>query len=163
MKKLAIIRSDTGIHKCPFGLSIKNGCLHAGESVLKMTPLDSVDSDSKDFQLQHNVAVYALYGEGRCIYADQEIVSVEVVNCDYGDSGAGTQSIAIEPTPTFPSSTGAFAFTNYSAFPLETYWEEHRSMTSDPRIYGYASLDSRKTLEKQVNSLLDKIAEQENE
>ena len=161
MKKLAIIRSDSSPHKCPFGLSIKNGCANAGNSVLKMTPLDRVDDDEQEFQLQHNIAVYALNGEGKCLYADQMIDEKDVVNCDFGDGAAGIESTSVVPAKTVPITAASFALTNYSAIPLNSYWEEHMGVNTGSNIYGYASLDDRKALKKQVNSLLKEIVEQE--
>ena len=150
MKKLAIIRTDSGIHKCPFGLGVNKACKNAGNSVEKMTPLEKVSSEERKFQIEHNVAVYMLYGEGRCIYADQIITGNKVVNCDYGDVAAGmhSSSVRINQIPAAPAYLGYAGLSVYHSYPFNEYWENLSNTTGPERLYGFASSESTENLEE---------------
>ena len=103
MKKLAIIRTNDGIHKCPYGLSVGVACRNVGSAIERMEPLEAVTVDTRDIQKQHNVAVYVLYGDKtRCKFSDQISVTRNIVHCDFGDTGQGIKDFPMFPSPTYP-------------------------------------------------------------
>ena len=142
MKKLAIIRSPDGPHQCPFGLSVKISCKNAGDSVLRMEVLDNVDADDRDLQKEHNIAVYALHGNGRCVFADKIAENADVVHCDYGEPGAGIRDTAMDPIQIYPRMFGAMGIHGYYSYPLASYWDNPGNANLFDGIYGYANSET---------------------
>jgi hypothetical protein len=120
LKKLAVVRSAT-THACPFGLSIDVACKNAGSSVLQMKAIDGVEPERVKLQQEHNIAVYSMAGEGRCLYADK-IMPNHVVNCDWGDSGAGIRDFPLPTSPGYPRAWGSVGLTGYYSLPMSDYW-----------------------------------------
>jgi len=141
LKKLAIIRTPDGVNRCPFGLGIQVACRNAGDSVLRMEALDTVEPESRDVQKQHNVAVYALYGQGRCVFADKLAENGKVVHCDYGEPGAGISDSAMDAIQVYPRMFGAMGIHGYYSYPLASYWDNPGNANLFDGIYGYASQD----------------------
>jgi hypothetical protein len=139
LKKLAIIRTQDGVHRCPFGLSIQTACRNAGNSVLRMEALDNVEADDRDLQLEHNVAAYALHGAGRCIFADKLAENGRVVHCDYGEPGAGMRDSPMDAIQVYPRMFGAMGIHGYYSYPLASYWDNPGNANLFDGIYGYAS------------------------
>ena len=139
MKKLAIIRTQDGIHRCPFGLGIQTACKNAGDSVLRMEALDNVDSEDRDLQQEHNVAAYALHGSGRCIFADKLADNGKVVHCDYGEPGSGMRDFPMDAIQVYPRMFGAMGIHGYYSYPLASYWDNPGNANLFDGIYGYAS------------------------
>lgn len=139
MKKLAIIRTQDGVHRCPFGLSIQTACKNAGDSVLRMEELDKVDSDDREIQLEHNVAAYAMHGAGRCIFADKLADNGKVVHCDYGEPGSGMRDFPMDAIQVYPRMFGAMGIHGYYSYPLASYWDNPGNANLFDGIYGYAS------------------------
>lgn len=142
LKKLAIIRTPEGIHRCPFGLSIPVACKNAGNSVLRMEALNNVDKSEEDIQKEHNVAVYALYGQGRCVFADKIADNGKAVHCDFGEPGAGMRDTAMDPIQVYPRMFGAMGIHGYYSYPLASYWDNPGNANLFDGIYGYASENS---------------------
>jgi hypothetical protein len=139
LKKLAIIRTQDGIHRCPFGLGIQTACKNAGDSVLRMEALDNVDSEDRDLQQEHNVAAYALHGSGRCIFADKLADNGKVVHCDYGEPGSGMRDFPMDAIQVYPRMFGAMGIHGYYSYPLASYWDNPGNANLFDGIYGYAS------------------------
>lgn len=133
MKKLAVIRSVT-THQCPFGLSIDLACKNAGQSVLQMRAIDDVEPERKKLQKEHNIAVYSMNGDGRCLYADK-ILPNHVVNCDYGDSGAGIRDFPMPTSQGYPRAWGSVGLSGYYSFPMSDYWDNPQSIQTFNNIY----------------------------
>lgn len=133
MKKLAVIRSEM-VRKCPFGLSIDLACKNAGDSVLRMQALDTVAPEREKLQKEHNVSVYSMYGEGRCVYADK-LLPHKSVHCDYGDSGAGIRDAPMPTEQGYPRVWGAVGLTGYYSYPLAEYWDNPQSVQVFRGIY----------------------------
>lgn len=162
MKKLAVIRTDSGIHRCPFGLGISRACKNAGDSVDKMVPLDKVEKADREFQTEHNIAVYMLYGNGRCKYADQIAENGRVVNCDFGDNAAGIGSVTIDNVPSTPAYIGYAGLSVYHSYPFGEYWEQQGNVVGPERLYGFASIESTENdaLESHIENLIDMITQE---
>lgn len=141
LKKLAIIRTPDGVHRCPFGLSIQVACKNAGDSVLRMEVISKVDSEDRDIQKEHNVAAYALHGQGRCVFADKIADNGKAVHCDYGEAGAGVRDSAMDPIQVYPRMFGAMGIHGYYSYPLASYWDNPGNANLFDGIYGYASQD----------------------
>jgi len=142
LKKLAIIRTPEGIHSCPFGLSIPVACKNAGDSVLRMEATDKVEKQERELQKEHNVAVYALYGQGRCVFADKIAENGKAVHCDFGEPGAGMRDTAMDPIQVYPRMFGAMGIHGYYSYPLASYWDNPGNANLFDGIYGYASESS---------------------
>jgi hypothetical protein len=162
MKKLAVIRTESGIHQCPYGLGITKACKNAGDSVDKMVPLEKVAPDQAEFQTEHNIAVYMLHGKGKCKFADQISDSNSVVNCDWGDSAEGVGSVSINSIPATPPYVGYAGLSVYQSYPFGEYWDQLANITGPERLNGYASLESTENdaLERQIENLIQKITEE---
>lgn len=162
MKKLAVIRTDSGIHHCPFGLGISKACRNAGDSIEKMIPLEKVPAEDREFQTEHNIAVYMLYGEGKCRYADQIADNGRVVNCDWGDNAAGMGSIPVDTIPSSPGYVGYAGLSAYHSYPFGEYWDNQGAVVGPERLYGFAASESTENdaLERQIENLIYKITEE---
>lgn len=139
MKKLAIIRTQEGVHRCPFGLSIQTACKNAGDSVLRMETLDNVGAEDRDLQQEHNVAAYALHGSGRCVFADKISDNGRAVHCDYGEPGSGMRDFPMDAIQVYPRMFGAMGIHGYYSYPLASYWDNPGNANLFDGIYGYAS------------------------
>ena len=142
MKKLAVIRSSNGT-QCPYGLSVDLACKNAGDSVLQMEPLERVGPERQQLQREHNIAVYSMYGNGRCRFADK-LLANKSVHCDFGEGGAG-----IRDTPMFVfmnsprvyqgAMAGASGSVGYHSWPLGSYLDGSESANVFPNVYTYAA------------------------
>jgi hypothetical protein len=93
--KLAVIRSDTEA-RCPFGLSIPDGCSKVGPAIRQMAPLDTLGEDASDEEkaeitaANNDVFMWLASGE-RCPYAAKLFEDKDVVECSWAaEEGEGS-------------------------------------------------------------------------
>jgi len=130
MKKFSWIRSDIdkGDGKCPFGLPIIEACHHAGDSITHMCPLESISKDKRGAVEKANKRVYIYYKtDNRCLYASDIMDDQKVVNCDFGDTGAGMKSPTFSGSPLYPQSFSGLGLSGLYAFPLGFYSDNDAS------------------------------------
>jgi len=147
VKKCAFIRSDKSGKKCPFGLPIIDSCLHAGDSVSHMCPLDFVEDDRRKGQVEKaNQRVYIYYKTGtRCLYAASVIKDKNAVNCDFGDTAAGlSMDKALSGSPLYAQTFGGVGLDGLYAFPLGFYNDNNESRNL---FQGLFSLVGKKNME----------------
>ena len=120
-KKLAMIRQQDA-NECPFGLPIALACKNAGDTVLKMQPLEDVPSEQRKRYKGANRRAYRHHQDGkRCIYADKIIEGKDIVNCDFGDFGEGIRDHPIRPSPYYPRVFNGIAQTGLYVYPVGSY------------------------------------------
>ena len=99
LNKESAIRG-TGVRECPFGLPVLGGCKNAGSLVKNMTLLEDLPTKEKAKFRKANQRVFVFSQQGeRCVFADKITESKDVVNCDWGDNGAGLQDFPMRPNP----------------------------------------------------------------
>ncbi len=123
MKKCGFIKKD----KCPFGLPITEACKNAGDSVLRMVPLDSIEESAVAKFEKANKRVYIYHKScDKCIYAVNIIESKGSVNCNFEDTAQGAgMSASFEGSPMYAQS-----FSNLQglyAHPLGYYADNNAS------------------------------------
>lgn len=141
MKKDSFIRSDVkGLRVCPFGLPITKACLNAGNSVSHMCPLKSVPEEKQDEVKKANSRVYVYYKTGdRCMYAANVMKNQDVVNCDFGDTGAGMHTPAFSGSPLYAQNFSGYGLGSLYAYPMGYYAD---NMSARNLFFGLFSLVS---------------------
>lgn len=128
MKKCAYIRGNDLDEKCPFGLSIPEGCKCAGESIERLCPLESVEESDdrmpikRDAITKMNKKVFFYTQSGQsCKYNRGVIKQKEKVNCDYGDTAEGLEVPPLEGSPFYPRIQSGADFTGLYSAPITFY------------------------------------------
>lgn len=126
--KLAVIRDDD-LRGCPFGLPVTEACVHAGDSVHRMAPVDVVKDDDKQKRLKKaNMVVYAHHKTGkRCPYADKVLPEHDKVDCDFGDTGQGQRSVPYRGSPLYPQTFQGIGLDGLYGYPLGFYADNNES------------------------------------
>jgi len=129
--KLAVIR-DPKDRVCPFGLFVPDACKCAGEKVLQMTPLLTLDDTAKsnDIQLEKDPETIKeavksnrsilMWDDARpapCVFCNAVFDEKQKVECSFGDKAAG---MGHADFMSFPSYTQYFSM-GYSAVPVGFY------------------------------------------
>ncbi len=153
IKKLAVIRND-GHRQCPFGLPIALSCKNAGDSVERMAPLDTVETEAREKFADANKKVYLHHATGeRCIYADKIMDSTSMVHCDWGEGGQGLHDSPMRPSPYYTRVFNGLAnnlgmgIPGMAAYPLHAYWENMEAQqlfSSMLTMYADADFDIKK-------------------
>jgi hypothetical protein len=113
---------------CPFGLPISESCKNAGNSAMHMCPLESISPNKQDRVMRANGRVYLYYKTGdRCVYAANIIDDKNVVNCDFGDTGAGLNVPAMSGSPLYAQTFAGIGLDGLYAFPLGFYADNNES------------------------------------
>lgn len=121
MKKCSWIRTEEE-KKCPFGLPIISACKNAGNSVMNMCPLETVNNEKYENIIKANKRIYIYYKtDNRCLYASNIIEKHNAVNCDFGDTAAGMPSPAFEGSPMYVQTFTGIGLNGFYAFPLGFY------------------------------------------
>jgi len=125
--KCAFIRKDkNGENSCPFGLPILNACENAGDSVTYMCPIEEAPEGS--FVDKANKRIYIHYKtDSRCLYASNIIKEKEAVNCNFGDTGAGTKMPSFSGSSLYPQTFGGVGLDGLYAYPLGFYADNNES------------------------------------
>ena len=123
LKRLATIRQDSA-DPCPFGLPIKLACQHAGESIYRMVPLESIPKEKQEKYKAANRKVYIHHNTGeRCPFADKIVEEKNIVNCDYGDSAEGISDTPLRPSPFYSRVFQGLGQTGMFSYPNNFYWD----------------------------------------
>lgn len=130
---------------CPFGLSIPDSCLTAGNLPKRMSLSDGDEAISKANKEKLIDSGYC----GKCIFAQGIFVKSEKVNCNYGDTAAGLSMPGLDGSPYYPSSLTNVNSEGLYGHPYG-YYEDNSGRNS---FYGLFSL-----LGKLKNDNLIKIA-----
>lgn len=127
--KCAFIRRDIdGVGQCPFGLPIIQACVHAGDAVSYMCPLETVSEDKQELVEKANKRVYVHYKtDSRCLYASNIIKKKNTVNCNFGDTGAGMRAPTFSGSPLYPQTFSGIGLDGLYAFPLGFYADNNAS------------------------------------
>ena len=83
--------------KCPFGLSIPDGCKCIGG--LESQMITTKDSDFA--AIEHNKEM-ALLGRGHCKYANIIFEKKNLVNCSFSEQGEQASNIPLDGSPNYP-------------------------------------------------------------
>lgn len=135
--KTAIIRGDD-IRACPFGLPMTDACKFAGNSVLRMAPLDSVSEDDKSTVIDANKLTYTYHKDGeRCPFADKILEVSNKVDCDFGDVGAGLHSQPFAGSPVYPHMFTGVGFDGLYGYPLGYYTDNNNSRNLFFGLFSY--------------------------
>jgi len=145
MKKKCWIRSDKnqGCGSCPFGLPISLACKNAGSSVTHMYPLENSSEEEREKVEKANKKIY-IYNKTneKCIYA-ANIMEGNIVNCDYGDTGAGMGAPTFSGSPIYPQTFNNGGLGGMYATPFSVYTDYDSSRNL---FMGLFSLMGRKIL-----------------
>lgn len=117
MIKLSVIR-DNSDTPCPFGLDITKACQVAGESVDKMQAIK--DDDSKT--AAKNIAILDQNpSPGKCKYAAHLFKDKpKFVDCDYGDTAAGTSKTPFLGSPYYTQTFEGLGMGGSITYPITT-------------------------------------------
>jgi hypothetical protein len=102
--KLAIIRGDSKT-ACPYGLDIPNACGVAGACVDNMNPIEDVkdlSEEDKEGIIKSNIRILTMNHseKAKCKFANYIFKDKEMVECNFGDTGAGLGNANINsPAP----------------------------------------------------------------
>lgn len=126
--KLAIIRGE-GVRNCPFGLPIIEACKHAGESIHRMAPLSEKNSPEENSKITAaNKLVYTYTKDGKtCPYADEILENHNKVDCDFGDTGQGFNSVNFRGSPLYPQTFHGIGLDGLYGYPLGYYADNNES------------------------------------
>lgn len=139
------------VRNCPFGLPIPEGCENAGNSIVRMAPVE--DDSELDEVAKANRLVYAYHKECRkCPYADKILDEYGKVDCDFGDTAAGKRVPAFRGSPLFPQTFHGIGLDGLYGYPLGFYADNNESRNL---FFGLFSLLGFNTIEK-INKLGDK-------
>ena len=170
MRKCAWIRSDKdqGQGKCPFGLPITEGCRHAGDAVTHMCPLETVSKEKHEPIEKANKRVYIYYKtDNRCIYASNILENRGVVNCDFGDTGAGMQTPTFSGSPLYAQTFGGIGLDGLYAFPLGFYADNNESRNLFQGLFSLVGGEAYEIVKESairmspVKDILEKISNNE--
>lgn len=168
MKKISFIRSDKKDkeQRCPFGLPITEACHCAGSSVANMCPLDIIEEEEKQAKVKKaNSRVYLYYKDDtRCLYADNIIDKLGVVNCDFGDTGQGMHMPAFTGSPIYPQAFSGVSG-GVSAFPLGFYADNNESRNLFQGLFSLVGNKSYEIIKKAIledSRLLNIVCKLEN-
>jgi hypothetical protein len=161
--KCAFIRKDIeGSKRCPFGLPIPEGCEHAGDSVSYMCPAEAVPEDKGESVEKANKRVYIHYKtDSRCLYASNIIRGKGAVNCNFGDTGAGTHIPTLSGSPLYPQTFSGIGLDGLYAFPLGFYADNNESRNLFQGLFSLVGSDVYEIIKEAVavDELLKSIAE----
>lgn len=165
MKKCAWIYSDKdqGQGSCPFGLPIIDGCKHAGDSVMHMCPLKMASKNKYDAIKKANMRVYLYYKtDNRCSYAANIVEKYNVVNCDFGDTGAGMSVPAFTGSPLYPQTFSGIGLDGLYAFPLGFYADNNESRNLFQGLFSLVGNEIYEIIkEANIKEISDKIINDE--
>jgi hypothetical protein len=114
------------VRNCPFGLPIPEGCENAGNSIIRMAPIE--DEKESDGIAKANRLVYAYHKECRkCPYADKILDEYGKVDCDFGDTAAGKRVPAFRGSPLFPQTFHGIGLDGLYGYPLGFYADNNES------------------------------------
>jgi hypothetical protein len=126
-------------HKCPFGLSITDGCKTAGGiiegtkmmAISEMQPLDIFEKkeDAKE-AMNDNLDIMIMVGEPmRCPFADLVLEERNAVDCKYDPehSSVPAGNVGLTGSPLYPHTfVGNMSEAQYG-YPLEYYSDNNES------------------------------------
>ena len=167
MKKCAWIKSDKdqGDGGCPFGLPIIEGCKYAGDSVSHMCPLETISEEKQEDVEKANKRVYLYYKTNdRCIYAANIVNEQGVVNCDFGDTGAGMSTPTFSGSPLYPQTFSGIGLDGLYAFPLGFYADNNESRNLFQGLFSLVGFEMSVKLIKTASiskNILDKLSRNE--
>lgn len=140
LKIIAVIRKHT-VRKCPFGLPIVLACQNAGDSVLNMQDMESLDESKHPAISKANTRIYLRLKTGtKCPFADKISEKLGAVHCDFGEGGQGLSDFAIRPSPYYAKVFSGLGQTGLFAYPLDFYWDNPEARSLFTGIYSvYAS------------------------
>lgn len=126
LEKFAVIRGNDA-NKCPFGLPIPTACECAGESVRRMTPINAVEEENdKNTLTKANKLVYIYNKDGnKCPFADKILKQWAKVDCDFGDTAEGEDSVPLSGSPLYPRTFSGLGYEALSSTPLGFYTDQY--------------------------------------
>lgn len=153
-KIIATIRGPNTLHQCPYGLEISISCQSVGEAIYKMEPLDEVPLEQLKKYVQANRKVYRHEMTGdRCPYSDKiPLNRNDLVNCDYGDQGAGEREWPMPQNSSYPRMFSGVGQAGLYAYPIGAYTDYPGTLqTVSPGIYSTFSQFSNTNMQKISN------------
>ena len=135
LKKLAVIRGS-GVRDCPYGLPIPSACKSVGDAIYRMQPLDEVADDRQSVFKTSNRRILRHYAnQTPCPYSEGTIKGKPLVNCDFGDTAAGTKDIALPASPIYPTYFNSLWPTGLLGYPVNFYYDNWESRQIFSGIY----------------------------
>jgi len=160
--KLAVIRNDES-EPCPFGLSIPSACKIAGDTVDKMTDLNSLDDDMEPHResiLKANNSVLKWNSNGKnCKYADKLFPNSPTVECNFGDTApTQKQEGTLLGSPFYSQHFAGIGLDGLYSYPLGFYADYNISRNTYYGIYSLqGSEENKKELYKLANETINLI------
>lgn len=147
VKKLAVIRENSDV-RCPFGLSIPKACHVAGEYVDKMAPLEDLPMETTEEEKQlvakanNKLLSWALMQDTTeiktCKYLSSFFKDKSAVDCNWGDTAAGTpNSAALLGSPFYSRIFSGVGLDGLYSYPIGWYADYNISRNL---FYGIYSL-----------------------
>jgi len=153
------------IAECPFGLAITKACKCTGDAVTRMIPVngmeddqnfnDAVDlEDKKEDIIKDNKMVHYKHKSGKkCIYADTIMEDFDKVNCNFGDTGAGTDTAAFTGSPLYTSMFSGHGTNGIFSFPLGYYADNNESRNLFYGLFSLLGEDTQDQIVKLANNM----------